>query len=113
MTSIRWNHVRKVDARQALLWSTFGLRSFRASKTLITSTTAASDVLLVALDVPDEEHRAHVHYLLMCVNYFVGVLLGKVPEAATIFLNKIVSMTLIVTLQKGLWECSRNKINED
>ena len=78
-----------------------------------TATMAASDVLFVAPDVPVEECRAHVHYLLMCVNYFVSVLLGKVPEAATIFLNKIVSMTLIVTLQKGLWECSRNKINED
>jgi hypothetical protein len=30
-----------------------------------------------------------------------------------IFSNKIVSMTLIVTLQQGLWNCSRNEINED
>jgi len=36
-TQRRWKHVRKVDTQQALPWSTFGLRSFCASKPLITS----------------------------------------------------------------------------
>ncbi len=48
----------------------------------------------------------------ICVNYFTSVLLGEVQKAANDFFNKIVSMTLIVTLQQRLWECSRNEINE-
>ncbi len=47
----------------------------------------------------------------ICVNYFASVLLGKVPEAANDFFNKIISMTLIVTLQQRLWECSWNELN--
>ncbi len=48
----------------------------------------------------------------ICVNYFASVLLGKVAEVANNFFNKIVSMTLIVTLERRLWECSWNKINK-
>ena len=47
-----------------------------------------------------------------CVNYFASVLLGLVSEAASDFLKQIFSMTLIVTPQQRLHECSWNKINK-
>ena len=48
----------------------------------------------------------------MCANDFANILLGEVRKVADYFFNKIISMTLIVRLQRRLWECSPNKINK-